>query len=120
MSLWNRMVLRGLEPYLSEGATVVAMARGKTDAIGLMRKCTAVLTDDDLLLAIAVRTRTVLTVVPLRDIRSVETIEPNLVTIVFEDYDRAIQREVKVDLRRAGDGDEIIAALVTRDSGHAT
>jgi hypothetical protein len=105
------MLLRGLTPHLPEGTTVLAMERGKTDAIGLMRKCTAVLTDDDLLLAIAVRTRTVLTVVPRRDIRSVDAVAPNLVTIVYEDYERAIQREVQLDLRRKGDREGIIAAL---------
>jgi hypothetical protein len=105
------MLLRGLTPHLPEGATVLAMERGKTDAIGLMRKCTAVLTDDDLLLAIAVRTRTILTVVPRRDIRSVDVVAPNLVTIVYEDYERAIQREVQLDLRRKGDREGIIATL---------
>jgi len=105
------MLLRGLSPHLPEGATVLAMERGKTDAIGSMRKCTAVLTDDDLLLAIAVRTRTVLTVVPRREIRSVDVVAPNLVTIVYEDYERAIQREVQLDLRRKGDRGGIIAAL---------
>jgi hypothetical protein len=105
------MLLRGLEPHLPEGATVLAMERGKTDAIGLLRKCTAVLTGDDLLLAIAVRTRTILTVVPRRDIRSVDVLAPNLAKIVYDDYERAIQREVQLDLRRKGDREGIIAAL---------
>jgi hypothetical protein len=109
------MLLRGLAPHLPEGASVLAMERGKTDAIGLMRKCTAVLTDDDLLLAIAVRTRTILTVVPRRDIRTVEVVAPNLATIVYEDYERAIQREVQLDLRRKGDREGIIAALAGRE-----
>ena len=75
MRLSDRLLLRGLRPHLSEGASILAMERGTSDALGPMRKVRAVLTDDALLLATPVRSRTILTVVPRHDIVSVTPAE---------------------------------------------
>jgi hypothetical protein len=111
MTLRDRLLLRGLRPHVSEGAAVLAMERGVSDALGPMRKVAAVLTDDALLLATPFRARTILTVVPRRDIRSIDRVGHLAVAIVFEDYDRAIQRVVQLNLSRHGDRSCVLSKL---------
>jgi len=115
MRLWDRLLLRGLKPHLPPGAVILAIERGTGDALGETRKVTAVLTDDSLLLATAVRAKTVLTIVPRRDIRSVEVLGANQVAIGFDDYARAIRRVIRLDLRRSGDRAGIVARLASLD-----
>jgi hypothetical protein len=104
-------LLRGLRPHLPKDARILALERGRTDALGEMRKTTAVLTDDSLLLATAARARTILTVVPRPDIRSIEVLEEHVVAIRFDDYARARPRVVRLSLQKYGDRDGIIAKL---------
>jgi hypothetical protein len=111
MRTWDRLLLRGLRPHLPKDTTILAMERGASDALGEMRKATVVLTNDSLLLATAVRAKTILTVVPRLDIRSIEVLEPNLVAISFDDFTRAIRRVVRLNLRRYGDRAGIVAKL---------
>ena len=111
MRFWDRLLLRGLRSHLPKDATVVALERGRTDALGEMRKTTAVLTDDTLLLATAARTQTILTALPRRDIRTVEVLEDNLVAIRLDDYANARSRVVRLDLRKYGDREGIIPKL---------
>jgi hypothetical protein len=113
MRYWDRLLLRGLKPHLPPGAMVIAVERGTSDALGEMRKVTAVLTDDALLLATAVRAKTVLTIVPRSDIRSVEVLGANQVAISFDDYARAIRRVIQLNLRRSGDRAGIAARLAS-------
>jgi hypothetical protein len=105
------LLLRGLRSHLPKEARILALERGRSDALGEMRKTTAVLTDDALLLATPVRTRTILTVVPRQDIRSIEVLELNVVAITFDDYARARPRVVQLSLRRYGDRDGIVEEL---------
>jgi hypothetical protein len=111
MRFWDRTLLRGLRSHLPEDANVVALERGTADALGEMRKTTAVLTDDSLLLATSARTQTILTVVPRRDIRSVEVLEEHVVAIRFDDFAHARARVIRLDLQKSGDREGIIAKL---------
>jgi hypothetical protein len=112
MRFWDRLLLRGLRSHIPEGSSVLALERGASDAINKqMRKTTAVLTDDSLLLASPDRVRTVLTVVPRREIRSVEVVEENVVVIRYDDYARARSRVIRLDLQKYGDRDGIITKL---------
>ena len=107
----DRLLLRGLRSHIPEGTSVLALERCRTDALGEMRKATAVLTDESLLLATSAQTRTILTVVPRRDIRSVEAVEEHLVRIRFDDYAHARARVIQLDLAKRGDRDGIVAQL---------
>lgn len=107
----DRVLLRGLRSHLPEGTSVVALERGRADALGEMRKTTAVLTDDSLLLATSVRSKTVLTVVPRRDIRSVEVTEEHVAVIRFDDYANARARVIRLDFKKSGDRADIIEQL---------
>jgi hypothetical protein len=111
MKIWDRLLLRGLRTHIPEDASVVAIERGTADAVGEMRKTTAVLTDDSLLLATSARTKTILTVVPRRDIRSVKELEEHVVTIRFDDYAHARARVIQLDLKKYGDREGIIAKI---------
>ena len=111
MRALDRLLLRGLRPRLPKDTRVLALERGRSDALGEMRKVTAVLTDDALLLATPVRSRTILTVVPRSDIRSIEILEPNVVAISFDDYARARPRVIQLNLRKYGDRGGIVAEL---------
>lgn len=111
MRLWDRLLLRGLRSHLPKGTSVLALERGRTDALGEMRKTTAVLTDATLLLATSARTQTILTVVQRRDIRSVELLEDNVVAIRFDDSATARPRVVTLSLQKYGDREGIIAKL---------
>ena len=90
---------------------MVALERGTADALGEMRKTTAVLTDDSLLLATSARLKTVLTVVPRRDIRFVDVVEEHVAVIRFDDYAKAQARVIKLDLHKHRARGEIIAKL---------
>jgi hypothetical protein len=68
-------------------------------------------TEDALLLATPVRTRTILTTVPRLDIQSIDELEPNVVAIRFDDYARAARRVVQLNLRKYGDRSGIVAKL---------
>ncbi len=111
MQFWDRLLLRGLKPHLPEGAQILAVEHGTSDALGEVRKVTAVLTDGALLLATSARAKTVLTTVPRPDIRSVEVLAVNYVAIDYEDFERAIRRVIKLDLRRSGDRAGLVARL---------
>ena len=111
MGVSDRLLLRGLRKHIPEGATVLAIEVGSSDALGPRRKVTAVLTDDALLLATPLRTRTVLTTIPRADIRMVETVEPAVAAVTFDDYAWAIRRVVKLDLSRHRDRGGVIEAL---------
>jgi hypothetical protein len=90
---------------------VLALEAGESDALGANRKSTVVLREDSLLVATPVRTRTILTTIPRADIRGIEESEANLVEVVFDDYDRAIRRAVRLDLRRHRDRHGIVEQL---------
>ena len=111
MRVWDRLLLRGLRSHIPDDASVLALERGTADALGEMRKTTAVLTDDSLLLATSARTQTILTVVPRRDIRSVEVIEEHVVAIRYDDFAKAQARVVTLNLQKSGDRDGIVAKL---------
>jgi len=111
MRFWDRTLLRGLRSHLPEDANVIALERGTADALGEMRKTTAVLTDDSLLLATSARAKTVLTVVPRRDIRSVKEKEEHVAEIRFDDYAHARARVIQLDLKKYGDREGIIAKI---------
>ncbi len=111
MRIWDRLLLRGLRTHIPDDASVVAIERGTADAVGEMRKTTAVLTDDSLLLATSARTKTILTVVPRRDIRSVKVVEEHVVTIRFDDYAHARARVIQLNLKKYGDRENIIAKI---------
>jgi len=111
MNFWDRTLLRGLRSHIPKDANVVAIERGTADALGEMRKTTAVLTDDSLFLATAARTQTILTVVPRRDIRSVEVLEDHVAVIRFDDYAKARARVIRLDLQKSGDREGIIGRL---------
>jgi hypothetical protein len=111
MRVWDRLLLKGLRSHLPNNVKILALERGASDALGEMRKTTAVLTDDALLLATPARTRTILTTVPRRDIQSIDVLEPNVVAIRFDDYARASRRVVRLDLRKHGDRSGIVAEL---------
>jgi hypothetical protein len=112
MIFGNRLLLRGLRPYIRDGSTVLAISPGVSDALGTHRRTTAVLTDDSLLLASSVRARTVLTVIPRSDMRTVDQTEPGVVRIAFDDYVRAIRRVVVLDLSQRGDKQRLIPQLL--------
>ena len=88
MRFWDRTLLRGLRSHLPEDANVVALERGTADALGEMRKTTAVLTDDSLLLATSA-----------------------LAEIRFDDYAHARARVIQLDLKKYGDREGIIAKI---------
>jgi hypothetical protein len=111
VKLWDRLLLRGLRSHFPEGARVVALERGSADALGEMRKTTAVLTDESLYLATSARAQTLLTVVPRRDIRSVQVVEEHVAVIRFDDYAKARARVVRLDFSRYGDREGIIAQV---------
>ena len=111
MLFGDRLMLRGLRPYLPEGSSILAMEAGVSDALGKYLRVTAVLTADTLFLANASRARTVLTTIPRSDIRAVDTVEPHVVNIAFDDYTRAIRRVVHLDLSRRGDKQHLIDQL---------
>jgi hypothetical protein len=112
MRTLDRLLLRGLRSRIPSDATVLAIERGTSDALGETRKTRAVLTDDVLLLATPVRTRTILTMVPRSDIHSVDVLDPNVVAITFEDYARATRRVVRLNLSKHGDRGGIVAQLI--------
>jgi hypothetical protein len=111
MSISNRLLLRGLRKYIPERSSVLALEVGASDALGPTRKTTAVLTSDALLLATPVRAKTVLTVILRADIRAVESVEPGIAGVVFDDYPSARRRIVRLDLSRHGDREGIVEQL---------
>jgi hypothetical protein len=115
MRLTDRIVLRGLQPFLPAGAEVLVVERVKTDALGEVRPAQAVLTHDDLFLSTQVRLKSVLTRVPRADIRSMVR-GPDRVTIGFEDYARARHRVIELELRRKGDRRGFLALLTSGTS----
>jgi hypothetical protein len=119
MHLWHRLLLRGLREYIPEGSSVLGLEVGTSDALGPMHKVTAVLTTDALLLATPTRAKTVLVRIPRADIQSVDPVEPSVVTVSYDDYSRAIRRDVQLDLRRHGDRGGIIDQLRAPRSGVA-
>ena len=104
--------MRGLRPYIPQGTHVLAISPGVTDALGTHRRTTAVLTEESLLLASSVRARTVLTVIPRSDMRTVDQTEPGVIRIAFDDYVHAIRRVVVLDLSQRGDQQRLIAQLL--------
>jgi hypothetical protein len=111
MRTLDRLLLRGLRSRIPSDTTVLAIERGTSDALGETRKTRAVLTDDALLLATPVRSRTILVIVPRSDIQSVDVLESKVVAITFEDYARATRRVVRLNLSRYGDRGGIVAQL---------
>ena len=111
MSIMDRILLRGLQPYLPEGAEVLVLERVRADALGEQRKANVVLTRDPLLIVTPVRLKSVLTVVPLADIRSIVVLGDDHIAISFEDYTRAIHRVIEIELRRKGDRKGLLARL---------
>ncbi|MDQ1432050.1 MAG: hypothetical protein QOF40_2652 [Actinomycetota bacterium] len=111
MRAWDRLVVRGLRSHLASDVKILALERGESDALGEMRRTTAVLTEDALLLATPVRIRTILTTVPRLDIQSVDVLKPHVVAIRFDDYTRAARRVVQLDLSKHGDRSGIVAKL---------
>ena len=111
VGMWDRLLIRGLREYIPEGSSVVAVEVGTSNAMGPQHKVTAVLTTDALLLASPVRAKTVLTKITRADIRSVEDVEPCVVNIGFDDFDRAAHRVINLDLKRRGDAHGIIEQL---------
>jgi hypothetical protein len=114
MNLWQRLLLRGLRDHISEDSSVLALEVGESTALGPKHKVTAVLTTDALLLATPVRMKTVLVKIPRADIRTVRPVEPPVpavVTLSYDDYERAIHRDVELDLSRHGDRAGIIEQL---------
>ena len=111
MGMWDKLLLRGLRHHIPEGSSVVAIEVGSSDALGPHHKVTAVLTTDALLLASPLRGKTVLTKITRADVRSVEDVEPCVVNISFDDFDRAKRRVINLDLRRHGDTHSIIEQL---------
>jgi hypothetical protein len=109
--VFDRLLVRGVRSHIPDGAAVIALERGKSDALGVIQKMTAVLTDESLLVATSVRVKTILTIVPRADIRSVEVLEPHFAVISYDDYARAIKRVIKLDLRRSGDRSDLIGQL---------
>jgi hypothetical protein len=109
------MLMRGLARFIPPGSSVLASERGTSDALGETRKMTAVLTTDALLIATAVRTRTVLTTIQRTDIGSVERSSDTRFIVTYEDYERAAHRSVTIDLSRhrdrAGIADRLIEGL---------
>jgi hypothetical protein len=96
--MWSRLLLRGMRPYISDGASVLAVERGVADALGPRRRTWAVLTTDALLLGTSVRAKTVLTNIPRADIRAVTPVESSVVDIAFDDYTHAMRRVVRLEL----------------------
>lgn len=117
MGMWDRVVLRGLRRYIPDESTVLAVEAGRSDALGVTHKVTAVLTSDALLLATPVRARTILTKIARSDIRAVEVVKPAVAEVAFDDYDRAMRRVVTLDLSRRGDRDGIITQVTAAISG---
>ena len=111
MRLWHRLLLRGLRDHIPERSSVLGLEVGASNALGPKHKVTAVLTTDDLLLATPTRTKTVLVRIPRADIQSVDPVEPSVVTVSYDDYVRAIRRDVELDLSRHGDRGGIIGQL---------
>ena len=111
MTLGDRFLLRGLRPHLSNDGRVLVLEQGRADALGEMRKTTAVLTDESLLLATSARAKTILTVVPRRDIRSVEEHDESVYAITFDDYAHARARVIRLQLKQHSDRDGLIARL---------
>jgi hypothetical protein len=111
MSISDKLVLRGLQPYLPEGAEVLVVERVTTDALGEEHAARAVLTTDDLFVVTRVRLKSILTQVPRADIRSVEARGPDAVAIGFEDYARARHRVINLGLAKQGDRRGLLAAL---------
>lgn len=111
MSVSDRIVLRGIAPYLPEGAEVLVVEKVTTDALGEVRKAQAVLTRDDLFIVTRIRLKSVLTQVPRADIRSVEERKPGTVAIGFEDFAHARHRVIVLELPRRGDRRGLVAQL---------
>jgi hypothetical protein len=53
----------------------------------------------------------ILTIVPRGDIREITPVEANVADVTWDDYDRAIRRQMRVDLSRRGDKDQILTKL---------
>jgi uncharacterized protein (UPF0248 family) len=111
MRIMDRLLLRGLQPFLPEGAEVLAMDRVKADALGEERKANVVLTQDHLLIVTSARLKSVLTEIPRADIRSVQVIGPDHVAVGFEDFNLAMHRVIEIRLRRKGDRNGLLAQL---------
>ena len=111
MRIMDRILLRGLRPFLPEGAEVLAIERVRTDALGEERKANAVLTGEQILLVTPVRLESVLTVVPRADIRSVEVLGADHVAVGFEAFAHARHRVIDIELRRRGDRNDFLAQL---------
>jgi len=120
MRITDRIVLRGLQPHLPEGTEVLVVDRVTADPLGEVRKATAVLTGDRLLIVTPVRLKSVLTVVPRVDIRSVEVLGPGHVAVGFEDYALARHRVIDIQLRRKDDRNGLLAQLGNGPGGPAT
>lgn len=120
MRFMDRLLLRGLQPYLPEGAEVLAIERVKTDALGEERKANAVLTGDQLLIVTQARLKSVLTVVPRADIRTVEVLGDDHVAVGFEDYHLARHRVIDIRLRRKGDRSGLLAQLAAGPGNQPT
>ena len=92
---------------------MVAIERGTADAVGEMRKTTAVLTDDSLLLAtIGARRKTILTGRaaaghPFASRRWKSTSSRS----AFDDYADARARVIQLNLKKYGDREGIIAKI---------
>jgi hypothetical protein len=119
MSISDRLVLRGLQSYLPEGAEVLLVERVSTDALGEEHAARAVLTRDDLFVVTRLRLKSILTQVPRADIRSVEALGPDRVAIGFEDYARARHRVINLGLSKPGDRQGLLAALGSVPDGGA-
>lgn len=119
MRLMDRVLLRGLKSRLPEGTKILALEHGKSDALGEERKVTAVLTDQALLLATTIRTKSVLTTLTRSGIGSIKVLEPNFVAINYLDHLKDIRRVVKLDLRRSGDRAGLLPQLEA-DRGRRT
>ena len=117
MRITDRILLRGLQPFLAEGAEVLAIERVRTDALGEERKANAVLTDEHLLIVTAVRVKSVLTEVPRTDIRSIEILGDDHVAVGFEDFAHARHRVIDIELRRKGDRNGFLAQLTAPPGG---
>jgi hypothetical protein len=117
MSIMDRILLRGLQPYLPEDAEVLVLERVRADALGEQRKANVVLTRDQLLIVTPVRLKSVLTVVPLADIRSIVVLGEDHIAVGFEDYSRAIHRVIEIELRRKGDRKGLLAHLAAGPGG---
>ena len=104
--------LAGMHPPAAQSVILALGAeRGWADALGEMRKTTAVLTEDSLFLATSARVQTLLTIVHRQDIRSVKVVDEHVAEIRYDDLAKARSHVVRLDLQKYGDREDIIAKL---------